>query len=86
MKVILSPKAKKQLKSVGRTVQIILAKKIRGFAVLITGEQKLGGYQDMYRIRIGDYRIVYRKSPDQIFIVLLGHRKEIYRLLKALLR
>lgn len=86
MKVIISPTAKKQLKSVGRAVQIILAKKIREFVISLTEEQKLTGYRNLYRIRIGNYRIVYRRTHGEIYIVLIGHRKEIYRLLKALLR
>lgn len=86
MKVILSPRAKKQLKSVGRAVQIILAKKIREFVVSLTGEQKMTGYQNMYRIRVGNYRIVYRRTSEQIYVILIGHRKEIYRLLRELLK
>jgi mRNA interferase RelE/StbE len=86
MKVILSPTSKKQLKSVGRAVQIILAKKIREFVVSLTEEQKLTGYRNLYRIRVGNYRIVYRRTHEEVYIVLIGHRREIYRLLKALLR
>ena len=86
MKVILSPTSKKQLKSVGRAVQIILAKKIREFVVSLTEEQKLTGYRNLYRIRVGNYRIIYRRTHEEVYIVLIGHRREIYRLLKALLR
>ncbi len=86
MKVILSSRAKKQLKSVSRTAQIILVKKIRELAVLIINEEKLSGYQNMYRVRVGNYRIVYKRTKTEIFIVLIGHRKEIYRLLRELLQ
>lgn len=82
MKVILSPRAIKQLKGTGRAAQIILAKKIRGFDVLLTGEQKLTGYQNMYRVRVGNYRVIYRRSREQIYVVLIGHRREIYKLLR----
>ena len=32
------------------------------------------------RIRVGDYRIVYRVQPDQklVVVVLIKHRKEVY--------
>ena len=46
-----------------------------------TGSQKLSG-QEQYRIRQGDYRIVYSiddKDPT-VDIVKIGHRREIYRL------
>ena len=85
MKVVFSPRAKKQLKSLSRTAQIILAKKIGELTVRIANEEKLSGYQDIYRIRIGNYRLVYKRSRQQIFLILIGHRKEIYRLLHELL-
>lgn len=86
MKVIFLPLAEKQLKSLGKAVQIIISRKVREPFFISNKEEKLKGHKNIFRVRVGDYRIVYRKSHDQIFIVLLGHRKEIYRLLKALLR
>ncbi len=45
------------------------------------GSKKLSG-QEQYRIRQGDYRIVYSiKDKDLLVdIVKIGHRREIYRL------
>lgn len=43
--------------------------------------KKLIGYQDRYRLRVGDYRIIY-DIVDREFIILVvgaGHRREIYR-------
>ena len=42
---------------------------------------KLAGSPDLFRIRVGDYRIVYQvKDTDLIVLVLsIGHRREIYR-------
>lgn len=44
------------------------------------GSQKLSG-QDKYRIRCGDYRILYSIEDDVliVFIVKVGHRKDVYR-------
>ena len=44
------------------------------------GTRKLSG-RDAWRIRVGDYRIIYEIDDDQssILVVTLGHRKEIYR-------
>lgn len=44
------------------------------------GSQKLSG-QHQYRIRQGDYRIVYSIDDEDslIDIVKIGHRREIYR-------
>jgi mRNA interferase RelE/StbE len=44
------------------------------------GSQKLSA-QDCYRIRIGDYRIVYsiRDKNSTVDIFKIGHRREVYR-------
>jgi mRNA interferase RelE/StbE len=42
---------------------------------------KIAGSQDAYRVRVGDYRIVYR-ILDQLItvcVVRIGHRKDVYR-------
>ena len=44
------------------------------------GCQKLVG-EDGYRIRIGDYRILYRidEHAKKVFIYRIKHRREVYR-------
>ena len=44
------------------------------------GNQKLGGGKG-YRIRIGNYRVVYvvNKSNKTIEITKIGHRRDVYR-------
>ena len=46
-----------------------------------SGCVKLAGQPDLYRIRVGDYRIVYQvKDADVTVLVLsIGHRRDIYR-------
>lgn len=45
------------------------------------GSKKLTGFADVYRIRIGYYRIIYEIHDNIILVKVLkiGHRKEIYR-------
>ena len=43
------------------------------------GAEKLKGYERMYRIRVGDYRIVYEVAGDELIIIAVSHRKDIYR-------
>jgi len=87
MKAILSPRAEKQLKKLSKLGQIVIAKKIRSIRDnhLIKKEEKLKGYQKIFRARVADYRIVYRKTKENIYIVLIAHRRDIYKLLKRLL-
>lgn len=42
---------------------------------------KLQGEEELYRVRVGDCRIVYQIQDRQliILIVQIGHRREIYR-------
>jgi mRNA interferase RelE/StbE len=45
------------------------------------GAKKLAGREDLWRIRVGDYRIVY-ELHDRILLVLVvrvAHRHEAYR-------
>jgi mRNA interferase RelE/StbE len=46
------------------------------------GCQKLSGH-DRYRIRQGQYRIVYGLEDDKliVYVVKVGHRKDVYRAL-----
>lgn len=32
-----------------------------------------------YRFRIGDYRVIFDREEDNIVILKIGHRKDIYR-------
>jgi len=45
------------------------------------GCKKLQGYKELYRIRSGNYRIVYtiREKMLLVFVVRVAHRKDIYR-------
>ncbi len=45
------------------------------------GSKKLEGTEDLHRVRVGDYRIVYR-IEDQVLLVLVvrvAHRSDVYR-------
>jgi mRNA interferase RelE/StbE len=41
----------------------------------------LRGFAGAFRIRVGDYRIVYTLDDGRLLIVVIdvGHRREIYR-------
>jgi mRNA interferase RelE/StbE len=44
------------------------------------GCSKLAGTSDRYRIRVGDYRIIYRVDDGKVvvLVLLIGHRREVY--------
>ena len=43
--------------------------------------KKLKGAESLYRIRLGDYRIIYevRNHAMIVLVIKIGHRREIYR-------
>ena len=45
------------------------------------GTQKLQGGQGLFRIRVGDYRILYTVEHHRLVILVIrvGHLREIYR-------
>ena len=46
-----------------------------------SGVAKLSGSDDLYRLRVGDYRIVYQIEDAKliVLIVKVGHRRDVYR-------
>lgn len=45
------------------------------------GVKKLQGQENLYRIRAGNYRVVYSIQDQKLLVVVVkvGHRREIYR-------
>ena len=43
--------------------------------------KKLRGADSLYRIRLGDYRVVYelRREVLVVLVIKIGHRSEVYR-------
>jgi len=39
-----------------------------------------GKFQEYYRLRIGDYRVIYSQENERLVIIIIrvGHRREIY--------
>ncbi len=45
------------------------------------GVKKLAGSDDLYRVRVGDYRIIYQIRDATVLVVIIrvGHRGDVYR-------
>jgi mRNA interferase RelE/StbE len=82
--LLIKPSAGKELEAVGSKAdrQKIIAK-IQALAAnpRPRGSEKLAGYSDRYRIRHGNYRVVYLidDSSSAVTIYKIGHRREVYR-------
>jgi len=86
MKVVFSPLAEKQLKKLPKIVQLSLAGKIRNLTTNeeITGIKSLIKHKNVFRIRVGDYRMVYKRFSGYYYIILIEHRKSVYETLKRI--
>jgi mRNA interferase RelE/StbE len=81
--VVLSKSAKRDLNNLDKIFQQNMAKHLQS---LTTGPRpdgvaKLRGTEDEWRIRVGDYRIIYEIDDDKQIITILRikHRREVYR-------
>ena len=82
--VFIKPSAGKELEAVGsKPDRLRIIGKVRNLAKdpRPHGSEKLAGYDDRYRIRQGNYRIVYAidDRAGRVTIYKIGHRKDIYR-------
>ncbi len=75
--------ARKDLARLQSSIAKRIAEAIEGLAddPYPDGFRKLKGFDYRYRIRVGDYRVIYetRNSILTVFIIRIGHRKDIYR-------
>ena len=79
MKIVISPRAQKDFKKLSKIYQISISKKIRSLTDNPTSISTLQGFKDFYRARVGDYRIVFKKTDNEIYIVTVGHRSDVYK-------
>jgi mRNA interferase RelE/StbE len=78
-----TPHAQRDFTALDRTVQQRLRRHIDrlGENPFPPGARKLNAEEAYYRIREGDYRVIYLAAAQQlaVIVVKIGHRKEIYR-------
>lgn len=81
--LVLSPLAERQFRKLTRFIQKRLRPHIDALALdpRPVGTVKVAGEPHLYRIRVGDYRVVYYiwDSEKHILIAKIAHRREVYR-------
>ena len=79
----ISRTAEKQLRKLPRLDRERVARKMSSLArdPYPHGTRKLAGYEDVYRVRVGHWRILYSVGTKTLIIIILkvGHRGDIYR-------
>jgi mRNA interferase RelE/StbE len=75
------PKALKQLKKLDKSIASNILDGIEEFASnpIMTKIKKLTTpFDGAYRLRIGDYRIVFYQEDELMLISKIAHRKDVY--------
>jgi mRNA interferase RelE/StbE len=80
MKIVVSSRAKKDLMGIDKEIR----RKIYDAIYKLTdisrklNIKKLKGFDNTNRLRVGDYRVIYKLDND-ILIINIKHRSEVYR-------
>jgi mRNA interferase RelE/StbE len=82
-KVVLKPSVEKDFRPLPKSMVERIMKRIGALSDDPFPDQsvKLAGTEQTYRIRVGDYRVIYGvdKADRQIIIHYIRHRREVYR-------
>lgn len=84
MKVILTSKAYKQLTNLDNKTQERLKsklKQLKNFPYVKLDIKKIKGLEDVYRLRVGNYRVLFEVNyfDNVIRIFYIDHRRKIYK-------
>jgi mRNA interferase RelE/StbE len=82
-RIVISRRAERQFRNLTRAVQVRLAARIDSLAQnpRPPGAVRIEGTELIYRIRVGDYRVLYAVEERDliVLVVKVGHRREVYR-------
>lgn len=71
--------AAKDLTVLPKDVQRRVLRKLERMRADLAGDVKrLSNFTPEYRLRVGDYRVLFANSGERIVVFRVGHRREIY--------
>ncbi|HEY9782010.1 MAG TPA: type II toxin-antitoxin system RelE/ParE family toxin [Leptolyngbyaceae cyanobacterium] len=81
--VEITPAAKRQIKKLTKSIQQLIVERLEELVdnPRPPGIVKMEGEENLYRVRVGDYRIIYEIQDSVLLIVVVkvGHRGNVYR-------
>jgi len=77
-KVVFTPAGTRQWIKLSADVRRRIDKRLGEFAASGKGDVKRLRGRDGARLRIGDWRLICYETDDDIVVVAVGHRREIY--------
>ena len=79
-KVEFKPRAIKDCKQIDKKVLKLIFLKIEFLSDDLRGDtKKLTNFTPEYRLRVGNYRVLFETEKDRIVIYRIMHRKESYK-------
>ena len=83
MKIFFSRRAKSDWLKLDHDTQEQLRRKLDFFISqknpIRWADSLKGSYSGKFRFRIGEYRIIFEVEKDMIFVLRVGHRRDIYK-------
>ncbi|MBC7583030.1 type II toxin-antitoxin system RelE/ParE family toxin [Tardiphaga sp. vice352] len=76
--VVFEPPARRQWMKLPQQLRERILAKLEVFARTGQGDVKKLKGQDGARLRVGDYRVIFYQEFDEIVVIAVGHRREIY--------
>ena len=84
-KLLFLKEAVEEFKKLDKPVQRIIKEKLELLSqnpnLLKNNIKPLNGkYKGLYRLRVGDYRIIFQVKKEEVLIIIIriGHRRDIY--------
>lgn len=77
--IVFKPRALKDCKNIEKKVLTTIFSKIKILSDDLKGDvKKLTNFTPEYRLKVGDYRILFETEKDRIIIYRVRHRKNVY--------
>lgn len=79
-RIELKPRAIKDLESIAKLEARKIVEKVMNLEQGLMGDiKRLTNFTPEYRLRVGDYRVLFEVEDEKIKIYRIKHRKEAYR-------
>jgi mRNA interferase RelE/StbE len=86
-KIKLSSRAQKDFKSLGNEMKNRIKRSLKELA---SGKMNMGmkklkgihGREDLFRLQVGEYRVIFLPTNDEILVIRIDQRKKVYSFLE----
>lgn len=80
-KILFTRRSLKDLEGIDKAIQKRIAEKLKEFSAepLKYSKKLMNSELGSYRFRIGDYRVIFDIDGDNLVILRVGHRRNIYK-------